>query len=250
MKKLSLSLCVVILLSVLLTSFGATAVGEPNFYVENATVTPGENLTVKVGVNGLTAEKAMDTFGVTLTYPEGFTYVSSEATAKVTDVCKLSMDGVEEPTYWIEHDAAAKTVTLVAVVNTVLAPAGIATDGILMNVTFTSPAEASFASTGYTFQATAMEGGFVDLTGQTVEVTVTEGNVTKTITVLKGDVNGDGAVNIKDRIAVLRYFGGWPDYATIDTVAGDVNNDGVFNVKDRVQIIRYFAGWTGITLGE
>ena len=248
MKKISLVLCVAMVLA-MFTSFGVFAADLPEFYVEDATVTPGAEFTAKLGVKGLTADTAMDTFGAVMTYPEGFTYVSSDATAAVKDVCKITIDGTEEATYFIEHDADARTITLVAVVNTVdYATAGITTDGILLEAKFTAPAEADFAATGYTFEADALESGFVDMTGETVEVTVTDGNVTKVVTVLKGDVNGDGKLSKADRAYIIRYYEGWEGYEEINELAADVNGDGKLSKADRAYIIRYFENWDGYTI--
>ena len=252
MKRLSISrsrvisICLAVaMIFTMLMPITASAAELPEFYVKNVSgAKAGQNVKIEVGVSGLSADKAMDTFGVTLTYPEGFTYVSAVATSKVTDVCKLTIDGVEENAYWIEHDAEKRTVTLVAVVNTVtLAAGGIAEDGVLLEATFTSPA--SFPAGGYTFTATALESGFVDLTGKTVEVTTKDGTVKS---VLKGDVNGDGSVSPKDRAAIIRYFASWDAYQSIDMDAADVNGDGAVTPKDSAYLVRYFAGWSGYTV--
>ena len=243
MKKISLVLCVAMVLA-MFTSFGVFAADLPEFYVEDATVTPGAEFTAKLGVKGLTADTAMDTFGAIMTYPEGFTYVSSDATAAVKDVCKITIDGTEEATYFIEHDADARTITLVAVVNTVdIATTGITTDGILLEAKFTAPAEADFAAAGYTFEADALESGFVDMTGETVEVTVTDGNVTKTVSVLVGDVTGEGTINPMDLVRLKKYLG---DKSTVisSITAADCTGDGAVNPMDLVRLKKYLGDKT------
>ena len=56
-----------------------------------------------------------------------------------------------------------------------------------------------------------------------------------------GDVNGDGTVNLKDAVMILRYIaGGWN--VNIDEAIADVNGDGTVNLKDVVMIRRYIAG--------
>ena len=56
-----------------------------------------------------------------------------------------------------------------------------------------------------------------------------------------GDVNGDGAVNLKDAVMIRRYIaGGWN--VEMNTAAADVNGDGTVNLKDVVTIRRYIAG--------
>lgn len=66
--------------------------------------------------------------------------------------------------------------------------------------------------------------------------------------VLYGDVNGDKAVDVKDRIALTRHLAKWTGYAEADLAnyaAADVNADGAVDVKDRIALTRYLAKWTG-----
>lgn len=69
------------------------------------------------------------------------------------------------------------------------------------------------------------------------------------LTVLYGDVNGDGKVTNKDRTALARYLAKWTEYTngtkTIDLVAADVNGDGKVTNKDRTKLARYLAKWVG-----
>ncbi|MCK4304733.1 MAG: hypothetical protein KAY24_10900, partial [Candidatus Eisenbacteria sp.] len=58
---------------------------------------------------------------------------------------------------------------------------------------------------------------------------------------LAGDVNGDGVVNVEDKVQVRNHFGengspGWID--------ADVNCDGVVNILDKVEVRNQF-GQTG-----
>lgn len=247
MKKISLVLCVALLMA-MFTSFGVYAADLPEFYVEDAQIDPGAEFTAKLGVKGLSEDAAMDTFGAIMTYPEGFTYVSSDVTAAVKDVCKITIDGTEEATYFIEHDADARTITLVAVVNTVdIATTGITTDGILMEAKFTAPAEADFAAAGYKFEADTLESGFVDLTGETIEVTVTDGNVTKTVTALIGDVRGDGNINAFDLVALKNYL--LDNSYSINKINADCNGDGNINAFDLVKLKLYLLD-NSVELGK
>ena len=58
--------------------------------------------------------------------------------------------------------------------------------------------------------------------------------------VKKGDVNGDGEVNVGDIMAVINYMAGQTE--NIDKKVGDVNNDGNVNVGDIMAIINIMAG--------
>ena len=53
---------------------------------------------------------------------------------------------------------------------------------------------------------------------------------------LKGDVNGDGVVNIKDVTCIQLHLVDDPRYITITLAIGDVNGDGKIDIKDATQI--------------
>lgn len=64
---------------------------------------------------------------------------------------------------------------------------------------------------------------------------------------LAGDVNNDGAVNLKDVVLIRRYIaGGWG--VELDESIADVNKDGAVNLKDVVILRRYIAGGWNVTL--
>ena len=54
-----------------------------------------------------------------------------------------------------------------------------------------------------------------------------------------GDTNGDGRVNTKDFIAVMKYLAG---EGSGDTASCDVNGDGKVNTKDYITLMKYLAG--------
>ena len=60
-----------------------------------------------------------------------------------------------------------------------------------------------------------------------------------------GDVNGDGAVDAKDRMTITRHIAKWKGYESIDKTAADVNSDGAIDAKDRMVITRHIAKWKG-----
>lgn len=64
-------------------------------------------------------------------------------------------------------------------------------------------------------------------------------------TVLYGDANNDGKVNVKDRMELTRNLANWTGYEKINTVNADVNCDGKVNVKDRMILTRNLANWEG-----
>ena len=64
---------------------------------------------------------------------------------------------------------------------------------------------------------------------------------------LSGDVNGDGAVNKKDSLALKKYLAD-PENHPIVLAAVDVNVDGCVNKKDSLRLKQYLAGWA-VALG-
>lgn len=61
--------------------------------------------------------------------------------------------------------------------------------------------------------------------------------------IVAGDVNGDGEVDVADAIALLRYLAGYGDESTIPA-NGDFNGDGEVDVADAIALLRYLAGYT------
>ena len=68
---------------------------------------------------------------------------------------------------------------------------------------------------------------------------------TMRVTVTVGDVNGDGAVNLRDAVILDRYIAGWDGYAgRIDDMdAADLDRDGAVGHTDALILDRYVAGW-------
>ena len=58
---------------------------------------------------------------------------------------------------------------------------------------------------------------------------------------MRGDVNGDGKLNMKDLVLLQRYLNNW-NVAVVDA-ASDMNGDGKINMKDYVLLQRLLNGW-------
>lgn len=69
-------------------------------------------------------------------------------------------------------------------------------------------------------------------------------------TVTAGDLNSDGAVNLRDAVILDRYLAGWDGYRDrlVDRDAADIDRDGVIGHADALILDRYVAGWK--TYGE
>lgn len=66
-----------------------------------------------------------------------------------------------------------------------------------------------------------------------------------------GDVDMNGAVNVLDAIAIVKYVSGWyadMDELPINLAAADVNKDGTANVLDAIYIVKHIAGHEGYPL--
>ena len=59
--------------------------------------------------------------------------------------------------------------------------------------------------------------------------------------VIIGDVNGDGEVNVGDAVCIVNYVMGKPN-ATFVLSAADVNNDGVVDFADAMYIVNFVLG--------
>ena len=59
--------------------------------------------------------------------------------------------------------------------------------------------------------------------------------------VLSGDIDGNGKVNLQDSALLRRYLAGWD--VTIDENAADVDGNGKVNLQDSALLRRYLAGW-------
>ena len=59
--------------------------------------------------------------------------------------------------------------------------------------------------------------------------------------ILKGDVNGDGDVDIADAVCIMNYVVGKPNTTFIEAAA-DANGDGDIDIADAVHIVNYVVG--------
>ena len=71
----------------------------------------------------------------------------------------------------------------------------------------------------------------------------------KTYTAVKiGDVSGDGTVDARDSLRILKYYIG--EYSIVDefVTAADVSKDGIIDARDSLRILKYYIGEYNITL--
>lgn len=83
-------------------------------------------------------------------------------------------------------------------------------------------------------------------TGMTM--TLTTNNVSNTYTfVIRGDVNGDGAIKSIDYIRIKNYIMGTKTLTAAQKLAADANKDGSVNSRDYIRIKNYIMGTASIT---
>ena len=63
-----------------------------------------------------------------------------------------------------------------------------------------------------------------------------------TPSVIQGDVNGDGAVNIVDVTEIQKYAAGGANLTDEQRLAADYNNDGIVNIVDATEIQKFMVG--------
>ncbi len=80
-----------------------------------------------------------------------------------------------------------------------------------------------------------------DPNGGAIPYTISSGTFTVS-SVIKGDVNGDGAVNVVDALFVAQYTVGLRTLTSAQLAAADVNCDGNVNVVDSLFIAQYTVG--------
>lgn len=94
-------------------------------------------------------------------------------------------------------------------------------------------------------EGTYTVGTFVDFGEGTVEGSITftvEGSAR-----IPGDGNGDGVVNMKDLIMLVRFLAKWPDVTIIEANA-DVDESATVNMKDLILLVRWLAKWENVVL--
>lgn len=113
-------------------------------------------------------------------------------------------------------------------------------DGTGLFATLTFTADVNAEATDYTIRVTYKPDNIIDSTLDDIPFDVENG----TVSVQRptpGDVNRDGAINMKDLVLVQQYINHW-DISIVERAA-DVNDDDDINMKDLVILQQYINGW-------
>lgn len=125
-------------------------------------------------------------------------------------------------------------------------PEAFAGDGTLFSVRFRLLAETDGTAVSLSYRLADVVGADF----APVAVGLGDGNVVA-MEYLLGDVNMDGAVDLRDVVALRRHLAGWEGYAADDVClpAADVNRDGAVDLRDAMLLRRYLASWPGSEIG-
>ena len=119
-------------------------------------------------------------------------------------------------------------------------PGSLDEDATGLFATLTFVADINAEATDYTVRVTYKADNIIDSTLDDIPFDVENG----TVSVQRptpGDVNRDGAINMKDIVLVQQYINHW-DVSIVERAA-DVNDDGDINMKDLVILQQYINGW-------
>ncbi|MBR3996316.1 MAG: dockerin type I repeat-containing protein [Clostridia bacterium] len=231
MKKL---FCVIVSVIIFVGCFCVTAAAAGN----GITVSVDVPQSVAVGKEFVatvefSANTGFNTLGVTLTYPEGFTYVedSSAVSAIISEKCYLDFAGYAGETYAFYHDETSRTITFVGASLYDIENES----GELFSVSFEAPAQAT-ANNAF---AVEIIDEIYNAAGETV--TVTKNNGTTDVvekTILLGDINENKTVDFIDATMALQSFMGSITLTEYQSVAGDVNKDGRVDFMDATAILQ------------
>ena len=230
MKKLSI-IAVTVMALVCCLCMSVSAANEMTVSVNAPeSVSQGSEVTVKVDFSENTG---FNTLGVKLTYPEGFTYVSADASALIKEEFYLNFAGYEGETYVFYHDAEARTVTFVGASLYDVDEAS----GSLFSAKFTAP---DAVAKGAVFAVEIVDTAYNEV-GDTVTVTKNNGSLDVIgVTYILGDIDGVNGVTTAD--AMLAFFAATKKITLTETQAlapNVITADNGITTADAMRIFYY-----------
>ena len=180
-------------------------------------------------------------------YQEGVTCLSSDpSVASITEDFRLAAhkEGITTITMQLNGETIYK-LKLKVFINDEEEETETTTSAVTTSETTTTTSAVSLAQDDTTTSdtTTTATGTTASTTGTTSTTSATTDTTTTTTETQtkKGDVNGDGSVNLKDVVVLRRYIaGGWN--VILDSSTADINGDGSINLKDVVTLRRMIAG--------
>ena len=195
------------------------------------------------------------------TYSEGFTFIGSYNSED--SLVSFNVENLDEISFDIGHIEEAnegETTALIYLDNQLKKEIVLTADMDLTNVKLNTVGAHRLliyvdrkSGSGFAMVNVKMKSGSGNVTTTTVSTELSGKTTTTTTTVTttentvpvkeqKGDVNGDGKINLCDLVIMRRELaGGWKQ--TFLAKNADLDGDGEFTLKDATQLRRYFAGW-------
>ena len=65
-----------------------------------------------------------------------------------------------------------------------------------------------------------------------------------------GDINGDGVIDARDSLRILKYSVGTYKIDNEFAKAADINKDGIIDARDSLRVLKKSVGTFEITIGE
>ena len=205
----------IILLAAMVVALGAAAADR--FYIEDFTISTGETRTVSIMLDN---EAEYTAFQSDLYLPEGLTATNFALTDRKNANHTLSAT--------VLPDGGIRLLSYSLNIKTYSGNSGaLVTFNVTASEDFEGPVVITLRNTLFTTE-TGVEVPFDD-----EECSVTQ------LAVFKGDVNGDGAVNIADVTALIDLLLG---NGGNNNPAADCNGDGAVNIADVTKLIDYLLG--------
>ncbi len=183
-----------------------------------------------------------NTLGVTLSYPEGFTFQSAQVSSLIEESFALTFAGYSGPVYEFSDDPENRELTFVgASIEDITA-----SSGTVFTATF-MVAENIANGSGYTFGVEYTDNIYSadSDTGFAGEVDNTLGNTSGFVNSGDhpfGDINFDDSANILDAILSLKFVSGKEIPTASQKEAADIKHDGNLNILDAIAVLQIIAG--------
>jgi hypothetical protein len=207
-------------------------VGDDKLSVEAVSMSAGETKQIAIVLNNPTHKYAAFQFDLVL--PEGISIAKND---KGKLMASLNADRIDDHTLTVQ-DLGSGRYRLLCFSMSNAEFSG--TSGALVNMTLRADENASTdAKVGQIKSQvfTETDGNQVKWDDVFFSISIEEAGPAVT----KGDVNGDGDVDIADAVCIVNYVVGKPNTTFIEAAA-DANNDGDIDIADAVHIVNYVVG--------
>ncbi len=219
----SLVLAIIIVLSAYTLSSAAEA---PAVIVESLGATGGSDVSVKVTVENNPGLWGMD---LRIDYDKSAMTLTSVENGDFFATSEWTRGNLEADTYILSYEAnEIEDITK--------------SSGTLATLNFTLKEDISEGD--YEIKVSYRTGDIINISFEDLAFTMVNGKVTVAgdSGVLKGDLNNDGQINMKDIIILRKIVAGILSPTDIQLRSGDLNGDGNLNMKDIIILRKKVAG--------